>query len=284
MIGEAAATGGIGAAVALAAIGVVASLARTSIGTWIREAIRLGPHKELEEHKSDLRVEENALLEEFRKLNAQLQAVQGTANATLIEGQRVAAEWRIKAVNDLWREMLRLRKGTPHLVFYVDIMQPSQYPQLWTNPKMRDVESYVDAQVKDLVGGSTAEDIEYIRPFLGEDVFANFFAYRAIFGRVAYVLQDGVKNRSLGNWFRDEDIREILLVVFSEEEMSTLEGLQSGHFSYMRNLLEEKILSDMRKVISGEVSTAEGLEQGRKILATVQRVDAETEYGRNLSE
>lgn len=284
MIGEAAATGSITAAVAVVVAGLLAYAARTWIGTQIQEAIRIGYRKELEEHRHDLRVEENALLEELRKLNTQLQSVQSTANAALIEGQRVAAEWRIKAVNDLWREMLRLRKGTPHLVFYVDIMQPSQYPQLWTNPKIRDLESYVEEQVKALVGGSTEEDVEYIRPFLGEEVFAKFFAYRAIFGRVAYVLQDRVKNRSLDNWFRDDEIREILLVVFSEEEMSTLEGLQSSHFSYMKNLLEEKILSDLRKVVSGEVSTAEGLEQGRKILATVQRVDAETEYGRNLSD
>lgn len=272
MIPELVATGSLSAIAALLLGSGIGYVARTWIGERLKQSVR-------HEYRSDL----EAYKHELRKLETQIEAVQATATSALTEGQRVTAEWRIKAVNDLWIEMLRLRRGTPHLVFYVDIMQPSQYPQLWTNPKITNVASYVEDQVKALVGGSSEGDIEYVRPFLGEEIFAKFFAYRAIFGRVAYVLKDGVESRSLDRWFRDKEITEIIAVVFSSEELMALEALQSGHFSYMRNLLEAKILADLRRVVSGEVSTAEGLEQGRKILATVQRIDAEAEYGRDLT-
>ena len=127
MIAEAAAISGIVAVVVIGATSIAAYAARTWIGTHIQEGVRLGTRKELEDHRHDLRVEENALLEELRKLNTQLHAIQGTANSAFIEGQRVAVEWRIRAVNDLWTKMLRLRRATPSLVFYADILQPNQY-------------------------------------------------------------------------------------------------------------------------------------------------------------
>ena len=272
MIGEAAATGGIGAVVVVAGIGVVIFWARAWIGTRIREAIHVSAQKGLEEYKSDLRSDENTLLEEVRKLNTQLQAVQGTANAGLIEGQRVAAEWRAKTADAIWREVLRLRHDTPAVLTYLDILTPDEYQLFVTRTDLRELA----LSLNDERTWFWNPDAEQVRPFLGEELFLKFFIYRAWLGRVAYLLERDVRRGEVKPWFQDAGIRRQLLpMVLDEEELKQLDELPATQFSWTLNALEGKILDQLRKVVSGEVSTTESLEQARRVRALIQTLEAD---------
>ena len=44
---------------------------------------------------------------------------------------------------------------------------------------------------------------------------------------------------------------------------------------WMRNLIEGKMLDRLRRVIAGEVSTNEGIEQARRVREVVREVEAE---------
>ena len=123
-----------GVTATIAVISTLAFLAKTGVGEAIRHKFR----KDQARHAHELSTAENALLEEIRKLNTQLQAVQGTANAALIEGQRVAAEWRIKAVDEFWRQWVEETQKTPLQVqLWGSSDEESRVAIFLSDPKMR---------------------------------------------------------------------------------------------------------------------------------------------------
>ncbi len=272
MIGEVAAAGGIGAVVAVVVAGVLGYAARTWIGTQIQEAIRLGARKELEEHKSGLRVEENALLEEFRKLNAQLQAVQGTANAAFIEGQRVAAEWRVKAVDEFWRMWTEETQKTPLQV------------QLWDSGSPEDRLSVLMADANFLAlmkdhslspDKALHTDIDRTRPFVGERPPALFRIYRTIVIQISHTMRKHACGEDTKPWYADEAVHNLARSALSNEEFKGFLTMTKGHLMLLRNAIEREMLAELRKIISGEMSTAEGLEQSHIIQDVVRRLEAE---------
>ena len=271
MIAEAAAISGIVAALLIGALTIGAYAARTWIGTRIQEGVRLGASKELEEYRHDLAADNAAILEEIRKVNVGLQAVQGTANAALVEGQRVAAEWRAKTADAMWREVLRLRNEAPPVLTYLDILNPDEYQLFVTRPDLRELA----LSLEDERAWFWNPDIEYVRPFLGEDLFLMFFVYRAWLGRVAFLLDRDVREGKVKPWFDDSGISQLLRMVLVEKEMKQLERLPVSQFHWTSNAIEGKILDRLRQVISGEVSTTEGLEQAWRVREVVEQFEAE---------
>lgn len=272
MIGEAATAGGIGAAVAVVAFGVLAYAARMWIGTRIEEAVKLGPRKELEEYKSDLRVEEDAVLEELRKLNAQLQAVQSTANAAFIEGQRVAAEWRVKAVDEFWRMWIEETQETPLQV------------QLWDSGSREDRLSVFVSDPNFLAlmknhslppDKALETDIDRTRPFVGERPPALFRIYRTVVIQISHTMRKHAYGEDPQPWYGDEAVRHLAHSVLNDAEFERFSTMTKGHLILLRTAIEREMLADLRKIISGEMSTAEGLEQSHIIQDVVRRLEAE---------
>ncbi|MCY3887953.1 MAG: hypothetical protein OXG19_09695 [Chloroflexi bacterium] len=254
-------------AVTLTVISTLLFLAKT----WVGEAIRHKFRRAAAEQAHELTTEENALLEEIRRLNTQLQAMQNTANATVIEGQRVAAEWRTKTADAIWREIVRLRQAAPAVLTYLDILTPDEYQHFVTRADLRELALALEDE---RLWYWTLE-AEHVRPFLGEDLFLKFFIYRACLGRVAYLLERDVRQGEVKPWFRDSGIRQHLRLVLEEDEMKQLDELPIGQLSWTLNIMEGKILDQLRRVVSGEISMTESLEQARAIRESIQKLEAE---------
>ena len=170
-----AAWGVVATLVAIVAFAAVGFLARTWIAARIQESVRLGYRKELEGYKNELKADNATFLEEIRKVNAQALAVQGAANASLVEGQRAAAEWRLKYADMLWREVLRLREEAPTALGLLDILNPNEFQEFITRSEFRDLALSIGADSTWFAN----PEIESVRPFLGERLFLLFFIYRA---------------------------------------------------------------------------------------------------------
>ena len=71
-------------------------------------------------------------------------------------------------------------------------------------------------------------------------------------------------------WFEDEDIRSLLSATMDDEEFRKFNRLTSGKMRWYTDLIEQKILAEMHKVISGEISTKEGIDFAARIYPHVK--------------
>ena len=234
-------------------VGIIVYLIRTWLAERIRQSIAHDFDRRLEEYKTEL-----------NQLTSKYNSLQSAANAALIEGQRISAEYRIKAADEMWREILRLREETTNPLTMLDLLDPSEYHQIVTDGHIRSIALKADTETILANPG-----IEHIRPFVGERLFALFFSYRAIVGGIWVALEEDVKRGHVTPWFHDTHIRQLLREVLTEDEMKHFEGLASLRVSWTRNLLEQKILQDLRGVIAGTQSVDDGFEQASRILKAV---------------
>ena len=243
-------------------VGIVISglvfVVKTEISERRRQSRDANYSLRLEEHRDAL-----------ARITGQLSAVQATANAALLEGQRASAERRANAVDALWREVLRIRNESPAAVGMLDILLPSEYQNFVTNDRFRSLVPELEETVATLVD----HEIEHVRPFLGERVFTLFFIYRAVHGRICFLLDRGVKAGKVTPWFDDAGVHQLLLTILTESEIQALTELTLGRVRWMSSLIEGKILEQLWGVIVGEVSSSEGLEQARRVQEIMRDVE-----------
>ncbi len=256
----------LGITATIAVISTLAFLAKTGVGEAIRHKFR----KDQARHAHELSTAENALLEEIRRLNTQLQAVQGTANAALIEGQRVAAEWRIKAVDEFWRQWVEETQKTPLQVqLWGSSDEESRVAIFLSDPKMRTL-------MKDYAlpaDRALASDMESTRPFVGDRPPALFRIYRTLVVRISHSMKQHASGEDTKPWYTDEVVLNLVRAALSDEEFERFAVMTNGHLVMLHKAIEREMLSDLRKIISGQTSTAEGLELGQAVYKVVQGLE-----------
>ena len=263
----------LGITATIAVISTLAFLAKTGVGEAIRHKFR----KDEAKHAHGLSTAENALLEEIRKLNTQLQAVQSTANAALIEGQRVAAEWRIKAIDEFWRQWVEETQKTPLQVqLWGSSDEASRVKVFLSDPNalvlMKDNALPPDTALDN--------DMERTRPFVGDRPTALFRIYRTIVVRISHSMKQHASGEDTRPWFEDESVLNLVRVVLSDEEFERFSTATDAHLILLHKAIEREMLSDLRKIISGEASTAEGLELGQAVHRVVQGLETAEQRSR----
>ena len=231
--------------------------------TWASERIRQSVAAEYDRGLEELRAA-------LALNSSQLSGVQATANAALLEARRAFAERRASAVDALWREVLRIRNESPTAVFMLDILKPSEYDGFVTDDRLRPMVPELEDGYPGILSNAAIEDV---RPFVGEHVFTLFFIYRAVHGRICFLLESGVKAGKVTPWFEDQGIHQLLSTVLTDGEWQAFTELNHGHVGWMRSLIEGKMLGELRKIIAGEISTTEGLEQAQRVHSIMSEVN-----------
>ena len=233
---------------------LVLTFAAFLLRTWIKERVRHSFDLDLEKYKDDI-----------SRRTAQQVAMQMAANAGLTEAQRVAAEWRVRAVESLWLEIVRLSDEATNALLMLDILDPSEYQYFVTRPDIRS--SVLNVNHSKLLDDKT---IDRVRPILGERLYSLCFMYRAILGRIWFLLDRDIRGGHINAWFEESVILQQLNEVLGAEEMDRFKSLNRGHFTWTRNQLQAKILEELRSVVAGTQSIDEGLVQAARILETAQ--------------
>ncbi|KAB2946419.1 MAG: hypothetical protein OI860_00135 (plasmid) [Candidatus Methanoperedens sp.] len=96
------------------------------------------------------------------------------------------------------------------------------------------------------------ENVEKSRPFLGEHLWSLFVIYTILVGRVSYSLIEGRNKNDIKSWHKDEHIQSILKEIYNDKERESIISRKIGSFEIATKLLEQKILFEMLKIISGE--------------------------------
>lgn len=237
--------------------------------TWGGEAIRHKFHKDEAAHASELSTAENTLLAELRKLNTQLQTIQAAANSAFVEGQRVSAEWRVKAVDEFWQEWIEVVRETPAVVRLWDLSGPDQ--DLRGEPAFAALmEQYSQGRVIRPVGYGA----ERHQPFVGDEACFLLSVYRMAVVFCSDHMDRQVAGENTEPWFADDSVLGLLRIGLSESEVEQFQNRETGHLLFLQMMIQGKLLTNLRKIIAGEISAGESLEQGVKVLAAVQELEA----------
>ena len=232
----------------------VLTIAAFVLRMWIKGYVRHSFDLDLEKYK-----------DEVSRRTAQYVAMQVAANAGLTEAQRVAAEWRIKAAESLWLEIVRISDEASKALIMLDILNPSEYQHFVEQPNIRaSVPNFSDSKLSD------NKTIDRVRPILGEKLYSLCFLYRAILGRIWYLLDREIREGHINPWFEDSGILHQLHEVLSKEDIDHFRSLNRRHLTWTKNQLEATILQELRSVIDGTQSINEGVAQAARILEAAQ--------------
>lgn len=223
--------------------------------------------------KRAIQHEYDVALERLRGDLAREQALHREAVVSFTAGHMAAHERRLQAIQILWSGVVRLRQQAPAVLTLADIFSPEQIRQMPRNPKAKAelLDALSDSKILSLM--ATLNDVEPMRPFLGEPLWSLFFAYRAFTGRLLVLFLQGRDKGQVEYWRDDDGVRQLLAAVMTVEEMKELDRPKYGSVEWVRSMIEQKLLQRANDVISGAAVSKATLEQAQMILRAATDVE-----------
>jgi hypothetical protein len=203
-------------------------------------------------------------LEDLKDQMAREKLVLDAAVASFSFGQQKAQEKRLEAVEALWESVLEVRRACQHAIFFYSILLPSEYNDLFTNPKLQKSFSGLNYE-STLSKISEHTDLEKHRPYLGETLWYLFYLYNAILGRMTYLLIDGKEKGNISNWMTDSLTGQYLQHIMTAEQLKQIQKNPINAAEKVVMFLEEYLLEEISLIVSGERSSKESFEYAQKL-------------------
>jgi hypothetical protein len=188
------------------------------LGEWITERL-----------KNAIKHEYDRDIESYKNMLARI-------HAATAEGQKAAIERRMKAFGRLWKTMLSIREKTSPYNMYYDIRTEIEWLDLPPNDDFQSHIGVVNDNMMLALSGDTS--IEEERPYIGEIVWALFFAYRAFSLRLIYLSRQSLSNPSRINWNTDLSTRGLLVATLSVNELAELDRMEISKIDFVRRSIE----------------------------------------------
>lgn len=195
---------------------------------------------------------------ELQRLESVEQRITSQIEMAFSRGQAInaaAAEKRISAVEHLW-QAFRLRVIASSMLAHIDDNGAiNNYVAAW-----KELEAEVNAKNhfrKLLEVFTDSSPLE--RPFVTESLWTYFHAYDHFISQVwVHLFDEPTKSVP---WHHNSYLCEHLRLHMPEEDYTRVMSLPSDKLAEIRRFFEARILHEMRRVLSGEVDSAETLER-----------------------
>jgi hypothetical protein len=250
--------------------GVVSSLVIYLTKSWITERLKRAIEHEyaqkLEAHRAALKSDYDVQLERLRAENAKQLAIEASARSSLADAYKAAHERRLRAIEQAWEIILKIRSACTPAFLFLDILHDEEQETVPSNTTFRaNIKSSI-ADPLDKRLFSASKGMDEIRLFVGDHIYAFLFVYRAIHGRIEMRMQKSLETGHLDPWWKDAENHRLLLLVLSQTELEELQQHgQYFRFNRLRLMLETKLLQEFQPIISGEAAAHFSLEQAMAI-------------------
>lgn len=176
---------------------------------------------------------------------------------------------RIEATELFWDGILKMKSSIPsviHLSYQILLDEELTVESLNKTKSDFGQEIREISQEKFVLELTRISDkiIRY-RPFISEQLWILMYAYQGFIGRSVYLLIDGYQNNDIKNWKQDSGIKQIVSTVLSKKELEYIINIRVHAYDSMLQLLENKILSELKRLISSEDMTTNSLAELEKI-------------------
>jgi len=112
---------------------------------------------------------------------------------------------------------------------------------------------------------SNSDEINKLRPFISEQLWILMNAYQGFIGRTVYLLIDGYEKEQIKNWKEDSGVKQIISTILTKDELQYILKLKTHAYDSMLQLIENKILNELKRLISSDDLTENSLVELKKI-------------------
>lgn len=219
-------------------------------------------------------------IDRIRHNQQQSEQILKDLGATLSASQSQMQLRRIEAVDRLWNEVVELRQHFARMIFFFDIIRPSEYAQVHTNPN---TSAFFNFTQDDLLGWiEGTQSLDKYRPYLGETAWQQFFLYRSTLGRIGFLITEIATGETVDDWRGDGIIDANLKAVLGDDTSAMVGRQKSQAASLAVNLMESKILAEINNVLSGRQSSMEGLQNSIEVQQLIAKAAVETQQDYSL--
>ena len=242
---------------------------------WLGTKIEATYQQRNESFRAAIQQENETSLIAFKdRLEKQAQ-LQSSALASFVAAQQAAMGRRLDAADALWNDLLSFRSSLPPIFDYLDILTEEELPQAFNHPRGQELFDEVSADdvrsfaashgLRGDMGQRLDYSLERVRPYVDEDLWAIFSTYKIIMVRIWWhIAWFKEKGGDHIYWYRNEYTRELIESVLTPNELADLDQARFGKISQLRLMLELKMVDELRRVLSGETSGSDSLQQARK--------------------
>ena len=254
----------------VALIGILGWLLRKWLGTKIEAVYQ----QRSESLIATIQRDHEASLIAFRDQLEKQAQLQSSAFSSFAAAQQAAVKKRLKAAETIWNEVLSFSDSLPAIFGYMDILTVEEYPDaasrgsgraLFAELSEDEVTAFATAPEREgRKGWAFDRDLEQQRLYVDEQLWSIFALYRAIMTRIWLHLVWSNEKPEHIYWFRNKHTRHMIEAALTPEELKDFDQAGIEKISNLRLKLESRILAELRRMISGEVSGSDSLEQARR--------------------
>ena len=209
--------------------------------------------------RAELQQANDTAIEEMRHINSEQLAAYQAVWTTFQASHGIGFERQLKSVETLWEAFQLLQANTPPIMAVTDILIKDEYQSLLHKNNWKTLlDRLSDSQLMDSLT-EISRDVELGRLFADQRLYAYFFAYRAIIGRIAVTLIKGRESSRIPFWPEDSGVKQYLAAVLTPAEVEQFGALGAGHYSWIRTRLEAKFLAVANAIVSGRRSLEESI-------------------------
>lgn len=250
-------------------LAIVLWLARSLISNRLARSVQHEFDGKLESLRTENRKSEEAFRSELKAKDVQIELLKGSAISGLASRQALLDKRRIEAVEELWAAVHQLAPAKLASAWMATIKFEPAAKESARNPRFR--------QMFEAIGGSF--DMQTlgrsqafgVRPFVSEMSWAVFSAYQAITLHSVtqmMMLKHGVDQTDL---LDTNKLTELVRTVLPHRSEYLQKHGASGCY-YLLDELESMLLTELRRMLKGEESDQQSLEQAARILSEADRV------------
>ena len=142
-------------------------LAREWIGARIKNAIQHEYNEKLESHKTQLKLESDITIEQFKVEMQQLDATRAVATASFSASHIAAHNRRLDAIDRTWKIARQFRSKLYQVTALAHLLSPKAPEGILDNPKVvQQLDEITNEVINEAL--SPVNEIHDFRPFLGE--------------------------------------------------------------------------------------------------------------------
>lgn len=221
--------------------------------------------------------------------NTELEALRSDINrdhSTLIaaiesfsSGQQFSIERKIKAIEVMWDAMQKLYLLVQNAIAFYDVFLPNEYDDKKAQGMVHDLKIDHEKILNEIF--LLRREVEKHRPFLGELLWNLFLAYDLFLARLFILITENqsytrTEEGKTLPWFRDPFIINLLNPILPNDEPKKLfKGAQEIYphmATWALSILEQKILLEVDRTISGKAMSEETLSQINQISKIIKDV------------
>jgi hypothetical protein len=255
-------------------------LGRELISARLTKSIQHEFDRKLEGVRADLRRGEEELKAELRQKELEISALRSGALSALASRQAALDKRRLDAADQLWTAYVAFAPGR-HLASSMTMINfESAAREAERDPKVR--------QFFEMLGGGfdvskiDQSGADKARPFLTPMVWAVFSASRAV--TMQSVMRWHVLKGGLGpkDYTDHEAIQKLVLAALPHYQ-DYLKKHGPSVYYYVLDALEQKLLAELRTMVSGKEDDKASLEQAAEIIRQAQDLQSATQHDKSAA-